>query len=149
MPAAVKKPAATSAKKESKKTNHPTYQHMIQEAVATLNERKGVSREAIIKYISKKYDVGSNVNMLVRKAIGKMSDKKELVRTSTKTTGAIGKFKLPGSQSERSGQRGRPKKIVDDIAAQSPVKRSPSPKKVSPKKAPLSPKKPVAKKAKK
>ena len=61
--AAPVKAAATKAKKASKPKKpaaHPKYSEMIVKAVGSLKERGGSSRQAILKYIMKNFNVGKD-----------------------------------------------------------------------------------------
>lgn len=59
------KPAKTKAKKTSSKPkaakgdhpSHPPYAAMIKKAITELKEKKGSSKSAILKYISKSYGI--------------------------------------------------------------------------------------------
>ena len=60
-------PAAASPAKKAKKAkvakkaaDHPKYGEMIAAAIGALKERKGSSRQAILKYISANFKVGDN-----------------------------------------------------------------------------------------
>ena len=51
-------PKAKKAGKPKKPAAHPKYSEMIAKAVAELKERGGSSRQAILKYIMKNFNVG-------------------------------------------------------------------------------------------
>ena len=51
-------PKAKKASKPKKPAAHPKYSEMIAKAVADLKERGGSSRQAILKYIMKNFNVG-------------------------------------------------------------------------------------------
>uniref|UniRef100_A0A914EER8 H15 domain-containing protein n=1 Tax=Acrobeloides nanus TaxID=290746 RepID=A0A914EER8_9BILA len=61
---------------------HPSYKQMIDEAIFSLDSRKGVSRAAIKNYIAKKYPVGDRngaINTHIRKAIKDLVEQKALI----------------------------------------------------------------------
>jgi histone H1/5 len=56
-------PAKVAPKKKAapkKPAEHPKYSEMVVAAIAALKERKGSSRQAILKYIQANYKVGDN-----------------------------------------------------------------------------------------
>ena len=61
----------------AKKASHPTYKVMVQESIKALKERKGVSRQALKKYIEAnfKFEV-RNQNLI--SALKKLTDDKVL-----------------------------------------------------------------------
>lgn len=66
-PAATPKAQKTPKKKVSKPkkpATHPKYNEMIAQALGALKERGGSSRQAILKYIIKNFNVGNNTNVL-------------------------------------------------------------------------------------
>jgi len=137
-PKVVKKPAA-----------HPKYTEMIAAAVGSLKERGGSSRQAILKYIVKTYNVGKDervVNQHLKMAL-RAGVKKGALKQS-KGSGASGSFRL--------GDKVAPKKKAVAKKPKSPAKakkvtKAKSPKKAkkpkSPKKAKKAAKKPVVAKA--
>ena len=65
---------------------------MVKKAVNQLNERGGSSRQAIIKFITANYEVGANMNKMVRLTLPKLCESGEFVQV--KGRGANGSFKL-------------------------------------------------------
>ena len=134
-------PAAASpakAKKAEKKAapkkvpEHPKYVDMVAAAIAALKERKGSSRQAILKYICANYPVNDSIaNTNVKKAL-KSAVASGLLK-QPKGTGASGSFKL-----------GEKPKVPKVTKAKKPAAKKPAAKKATPKKAA---KKPAAKKA--
>lgn len=62
---APKKAAASAPKgKAVVKSDHPQYDVMIKEAIAHLKERRGSSRQAILKYLMASFDLGDDVKVL-------------------------------------------------------------------------------------
>ncbi len=61
---APKKTAASTQKKTmAAKSDHPQYDVMIKEAIAGLKERKGSSRQAILKYMMANFGLGDDVKV--------------------------------------------------------------------------------------
>ena len=138
-------PAAASpakAKKAEKKAapkkvaEHPKYVDMVAAAIGALKERKGSSRQAILKYVCANYKVNdSNANTYVKAAL-KSAVASGLLK-QPKGTGASGSFRLNPEQ-----PKPKVKKAVKKPAAKKPAAKKPAAKKATPKKA----KKPAAKK---
>ena len=84
--------AETKKTKPAKKSEHPTFAVMIAAAIASLNERKGSSKQAIEKYVCTNYKVGSNYNFHLKRALKRGVEIGALVQT--KGVGASGSFKL-------------------------------------------------------
>lgn len=55
---------STPKRKTMAKSDHPQYDAMIKEAIAYLKERKGSSRQAILKYLMSNFDLGDDVKVL-------------------------------------------------------------------------------------
>ncbi|KAK3509432.1 hypothetical protein QTP70_035014 [Hemibagrus guttatus] len=77
---------------------HPSTMEMMKEALTELDQRKGVSAQAIRAFIKEKYATVDEVRLktMVRKALVKGIDSGAFVRpaNSTNTTGAQGRFRL-------------------------------------------------------
>merc|ERR1712183_1132423 len=112
-----KKPAS------AKPADHPTYKVMTIAALTALKSRKGVSSQAMCKYLETNYKVKDGFKTHFKMALKKLVADGTVVRMSG--AGANGSFKL--------GKVVVPKKV-----------KKPAPKKAAPKKA--APKKPAAKK---
>ena len=143
MSAVAAKPAKRAAAKPKVPAAHPKYTEMIAAAVGSLKERGGSSRQAILKYIVAKYNVGKNetvVNTHLKMAL--RSGVKSGSLKQAKGTGATGSFRL-GEKAKAA-----PKKAVvaKKPRAPSAAKKAKSPKKVA-KKATKSPKQATAKKS--
>ena len=162
---------ATPEKKKSKKTaapkkpaDHPKFIVMVTAAVEELKERGGSSRQAIVKYIMKNYNVGDNataVNSRVKTAL-KAGVKAGSLKQA-KGTGATGSFKIgvkpkaekkpkkqvvkkPKSPAKKAAKKPTtPKKATKKPAAKKTAAKKATPKKTAAKKA--TPKKTAAKKA--
>ena len=127
-------PAATvtspkkKVKAEKKKiADHPKYAEMIEAAIASLKERSGSSRQAILKYIGANYKVGDGANTHVKLALKRGVAGGQL--RQVKGTGASGSFK-----------------VAEKVKAAKPLKKKAAKKPPAKKTAA---KKPAAKKAKK
>ena len=132
-------PAPAPAKKATKPKDspaHPKYSEMVTEAVTSLKERGGSSRQAILKYICKNFNVGDNeiaVNARVKTAL--RSGVKNEVLKQSKGTGASGSFKL-GEAAKKAPKpkvvkpkAAKPKKVKTPVKAAKPKKTKKSPKK--------------------
>ena len=93
------------------------YKKMVVEAIETLKERRGSSRQSIAKFIINKYQLGSSTAAKINSVITKMVKNRQLIRT--KGTLEDGAFKLMQKQlapfasagrSRRRRFRGRKKK---------------------------------------
>lgn len=77
---------------------HPSTMEMVKEALTELDQRKGVSAQAIRTFIKEKYTTVDETRLktMVRKALVKGIDSGALVRpaNSTTTTGAQGRFRV-------------------------------------------------------
>ena len=140
MSAVAAKPAKKAAKPKVPAA-HPKYTEMIAAAVGSLKERGGSSRQAILKYIVAKYNVGKNetvINTHLKMAL--RSGVKNGSLKQAKGTGATGSFRLGETA------KAAPKKAVAKKPKATVAKKAKSPKKVV-KKATKSPKKAAAKKS--
>lgn len=125
-PVSPAKPAKKAKKPAAKKVaDHPKYQEMIAQAIGTLKERTGSSRQAILKYVQANYKVSDSASTHLKLALKRGVTGGEFKQV--KGTGASGSFKLAE----------KPKKV--------PKKKLPA-KKPAAKKAKKPAKKPVAKK---
>merc|ERR1712183_307343 len=119
-----KKPAAAKAA-----ADHPTYKVMTIAAVTALKSRKGVSAQAICKYLEANYKVKDGFKTHFKVALKKLVADGTVVRMSG--AGASGSFKL--------GKVVVPKKV------KKPAPKKPAPKKTAPAKKAAA-KKPAKKK---
>lgn len=143
-----------SAAKPKKPANHPKYSDMIKAALTALKERGGSSRQAILKYIAKNYNVGHDEKVINQHL--KMSLRAGVKNGSlkqSKGSGASGSFRL-GEAAKKSPAKA--KKVMKPKAAKPKKAKKPagekkakSPKKKSPKKAKDAKPKKVASKPKK
>ena len=124
----------SSAKKITKKpAAHPPYADMVKKAIRELKERKGSSRQAVIKYIRANFKISAteNVESFVRRSL--IAGVKAGRFVHTKGVGASGSFRL--------AEKATPKKTAKPKAVKAKKARTPKKgKKASAKKA----KKPAA-----
>ncbi|KAI0233309.1 Histone H1-delta, partial [Lamellibrachia satsuma] len=105
MSAAVATPKKAASAKRKKPAAHPKYTEMIAAAVGSLKERGGSSRQAILKYILKNFNVAEDecvVNHHLKMAL-KAGVKNGALKQS-KCFGASGNFRL--------GDKAAPKKAM-------------------------------------
>ena len=135
--APAKSPKKKAAAKPKKPAAHPTYAEMIKAAVTSLKERGGSSRQAILKYIMKNFNVGKDEKMVnARLKLALRSGVKKGSLKQAKGTGATGSFRM-----------GEVKKATKPKKAKKP-KAAKKPKKAKKPKAAKKPKKTAAKKPK-
>ena len=87
--------ADTTAAKPKKSSAHPKYSEMETQAINILKERRGSSRQAILKYIMANFNVGKDakpVNAHLKLALRTGVKNKSLKQL--KGTGASGSFKI-------------------------------------------------------
>ena len=159
---------AKKAAKPKKPAEHPKYGVMIANAITALKERKGSSRQAILNYLLKNFNVGKDakaVNSRLKMALRRGVEKGTLKQC--KGHGASGSFRLgekkAGSPKKKAVKAKKPKSPKKKKAAKKPAaegekkvakkaakpKKAKSPKKAAKPKKAKSPKKPAAKKASK
>uniref|UniRef100_A0A914QYT6 H15 domain-containing protein n=1 Tax=Panagrolaimus davidi TaxID=227884 RepID=A0A914QYT6_9BILA len=118
-------PLRSTIQKSSKTTKqkshtHPTYAEMIKKAITDLHNRKGSSRQAILKYINEHYNIhekfADHINSHLRQALKHGIENGTLKQS--KGIGAAGSFKLAD-----------PKKKTTDGAKQKDTAESPASKK--------------------
>ena len=132
-----------SPKKTARVADHPTYHCMIASAISSLKERRGSSRQAILKYVSANYKVTERCNLHLNRALKKGVADSSItkVKGSYKLAVAV---KAKKAIKPKTPKKKTPKKVAKKTAKpkKAPAKKT---KKATPKKA----KKPVAKKVKK
>merc|ERR1712215_454661 len=131
-------PKAKKAAKPKVAAAHPPYAAMITAAVKGLADKKGSSRQAILKHVvaNNKVDA-AKAAVLVRRALKKMVDAKKLVAAAAGKKGA-GCFKLPAK--EPKAKKPAFKKAKKPVAKKPKAAKKPAAKKPAAKK-------PAAKKA--
>jgi hypothetical protein len=94
-PSTKKKPMAgkTAAKKHT--ADHPKYSEMVHQALSSLKERGGSSRQAVLKYIMKNFSVGKDENIVnTHLKIALRAGVKNATLKQSKGSGATGSFRL-------------------------------------------------------
>ena len=141
---------AKKAAKPKVVASHPKYAVMVAAGVGALKERRGSSRQAILKYIISHYSVGKDERVINRKLkVALRAGVRDGDLKQTKGTGASGSFRL-GEKAKAA-----PKKVAKKPKA-AVAKKAKSPKKAaakkvvkkSPNKAKTPTRKPAAKKLK-
>uniref|UniRef100_A0AC35FQC2 H15 domain-containing protein n=1 Tax=Panagrolaimus sp. PS1159 TaxID=55785 RepID=A0AC35FQC2_9BILA len=124
-----------SSKTKSKST-HPSYAEMIKEAIIDLHNRKGSSRQAILKYMNEHYNIHENfadqTNSHLRQALKHGIENGTLKQS--KGIGAAGSFKLADPKTKTADSAKQ-----KDTAESSPSKKhatTSTPKKTTKKAAP-------------
>merc|ERR1711878_181701 len=87
---------APKVKKAAKPAAHPPYANMIVAAIKALKDKKGSSRQAILKYVvaNNKVDA-AKAAVRVRLALKKMIAAKKVVAAAAAGKKGAGSFKLP------------------------------------------------------
>merc|ERR1711899_508174 len=151
-PAAPKAAKAKKPAKPKKPSTHGTYASMIAAAITALKDKKGSSRQAIVKYIMANNNLGGADAKAVnsRTKVALKNGLKAGVLKNAKGTGVTGSFKLVKVEKPKKAKKPKAKKPAakKKTAAKKPAK---SPKKAAakPKAAKKSPAKKAAKPAKK
>ena len=157
--------AAPKAKKVAAKPKapaaHPPYAAMIKAAVKALGDKKGSSRQAILKYICANYKVdAAKAPSRVRISLKKLVDSKALVAAAAAGKKGAGSFKLaakepkakklipkkPKAKAAKKPAAKKPKAAKKPAAKKPKAAKKPAAKKAAPKKKPAA-KKPAVKKA--
>merc|ERR1711955_51739 len=136
--------AAPKAKKAAAKPKapaaHPPYAAMIKAAVKALGDKKGSSRQAILKYICANYKVdAAKAPSRVRISLKKLVDSKALVAAAAAGKKGAGSFKLAAKEPKaKKPAAKKPKaKAAKKPAAKKPkAAKKPAAKKAAPKKKP-------------
>merc|ERR1712183_396178 len=125
----------------AKPADHPTYKVMTIAAVTALKSRKGVSSQAMCKYLEANYKVKDGFKTHFKVALKKLVADGTVVRMSG--AGANGSFKLGKVEVPKKVKKPAPKKA----AAKKPAKKAATKKSAAKKPAKKAAKKPAAKKA--
>ena len=127
------------AKKVAKPAAHPPYASMITAAIKGLGDKKGSSRQAILKYVAANNKVdAAKATVRVKLALRKLIAGKKVVAAAAAGKKGAGCFKLPAKEPKA-------KKVKAKKPKAKKAKKPKAAKKPAAKKA----KKPAAKKAKK
>ncbi len=129
--------------KTKKLADHPKYSEMVRQALSTMKERGGSSRQAILKYIVKNFNVGGDehvVNQHLKVAL--RSGVKDNSLKQSKGSGATGSFRLGAEAKKEKPTKDKKKAKPSSIA------KKPAAAKLTKKKTTTATKKPAAKKPK-
>merc|ERR1711912_196884 len=126
--------AAPKAKKAAAKPKapaaHPPYASMIKAAVKALADKKGSSRQAILKYICANYKVdAAKAPSRVRLALKKLVTSKALVSAAAAGKKGAGSFKLPAKEPKAKKPKAAKKPAAKKPAAKKPAAKKPAAKK--------------------
>merc|ERR1712037_12821 len=140
---------APKVKKAAKPAAHPPYANMIVAAIKALKDKKGSSRQAILKYVvaNNKVADADKAAVRVKLALRKLVAAKKVVPAAAAGKKGAGSFKLPAAKKPKAEKAKKPKaakKPAAKKAAKPKAKKAPAAKKPAAKKAA---KKPAAKKA--
>merc|ERR1739848_87451 len=130
---------APKVTKAAKPAAHPPYANMIVAAIKALKDKKGSSRQAILKYIvaNNKVADADKAAVRVKLALRKLVAAKKVVPAAAAGKKGAGSFKLPAK--EPAAKKPKAKKAAKPKAAKKPAAKKPAAKKAA--------KKPAAKKA--
>merc|ERR1712141_766561 len=132
-----KAPKVAKVKKAAKPAAHPPYANMIVAAIKALKDKKGSSRQAILKYVVANNKVEADkAAVRVKLALRKMVAAKKVVAAAAAGKKGAGSFKLPAKE---------PKAAKPKAAKKPAAKKAKKPAKPAAK--PKAAKKPAAKKA--
>merc|ERR1711963_135641 len=143
--AAAATPKAKKVTKPKKAASHPPYKNMVKAAIVALKEKKGSSRQAIIKYILANYKIDDAAKVNTRVKIALKNGLNAGTLKSAKGTGATGSFRVAEKETKKAVKKTPKKKPA--AAKPKPAKKAPASKKSPAKKAKPAKKSP-AKKAK-
>merc|ERR1711990_916973 len=143
---------APKVTKAAKPAAHPPYANMIVAAIKALKDKKGSSRQAILKYVvaNNKVADADKAAVRVKLALRKLVAAKKVVPAAAAGKKGAGSFKLPAK--EPAAKKPKAKKAKKPKAAKKPAAKKaakPKAKKAAKPKAAKKPaaKKPAAKKA--
>merc|ERR1712215_350407 len=122
--------AAPKVKKAKAPAAHPPYASMITAAIKALGDKKGSSRQAILKYIVANYKVdAAKAAVCVRLALKKMIAAKKVVAAAAAGKKGAGSFNLPAKEPKAKKAK-KPKKVkkAKKPAAKKPKKAAKKPK---------------------
>merc|ERR1712002_1423818 len=141
--------AAPKVKKAKAPAAHPPYAAMIKAAIKALGDKKGSSRQAILKYVVSNNKVdATKAAVRVRLALKKMIAAKKVVAAAAAGKKGAGSFKLPAKEPKAKKPKAKKPKKAKKIKKPA-AKKAKKPKKAAKKPAAKKPaaKKPAAKKA--
>merc|ERR1712108_133229 len=133
MTAAAAAPKAKKAAKPKAPAAHPPYAAMIKAAIKALGDKKGSSRQAILKYVCANYKVdAAKAAGRVRLALKKLVASKAIVAAAAAGKKGAGSFKL----AEKPKPAKKAKKPAAKKAKKPAAKKAPAKAKKPAKKAP-------------
>merc|ERR1739848_331918 len=146
-------PKAKTAAKPKAPAAHPPYAAMIKAAIKALGDKKGSSRQAILKYVCANYKVdAAKAGGRVRLALKKLVTSKAIVAAAVAVKKGAGSFKLAEKpkaakpvKAKKKPAAKKAKKVVKPKAA----KKTPAKAKKAPAKKPAAKPKAAKKPAKK
>merc|ERR1712158_274071 len=138
---------APKVTKAAKPAAHPPYANMIVAAIKALKDKKGSSRQAILKYVvaNNKVADADKAAVRVKLALRKLVAAKKVVPAAAAGKKGAGSFKLPAKEpaakkpTAKKATKPKAKKAAKPKAAKKPAAKKPAAKKAA--------KKPAAKKA--
>merc|ERR1712102_40059 len=124
-------PKAKKAAKAKAPAAHPPYASMITAAIKGLGDKKGSSRQAILKYIVANYKVDAGkAAVRVRLALKKMITAKKVVAAAAAGKKGAGSFKLPAKE-PKANKAKKPEAKKPKKAAKKPAAKKPAAKKAA------------------
>merc|ERR1712059_170046 len=144
---AAKATKAKKAAKPKKPAAHPPYASMITAAIKKLGDKKGSSRQAILKYIiaNNKVDA-AKAGVRVKLALKKMVDAKKIVAAASAGKKGAGSFKLPKKEPKAKKPKAKKAKKPKAKKAKKPKAKKAAKKPAAKAAKPKATKKPAAKK---
>merc|ERR1711936_407262 len=132
---------STKVKKAAKPAAHPPYASMITAAIKGLKDKKGSSRQAILKYIvaNNKVDA-AKAGVRVKLALRKMVAAKKVVAAAAAGKKGVGSFKLPAKEPKAKKPKAKKAKKPTKKAAKPKAAKKPAAKKAAKKPAKAAPK---------
>merc|ERR1711971_1412342 len=106
---------STKVKKVAKPAAHPPYANMITAAIKGLKDKKGSSRQAILKYV-----VATKAAVRVKLALRKMVVAKKVVAAAAAGKRGAGSFKLPAKEPKAKKPKAKKPKAKKPKAAKKP-----------------------------
>ena len=143
-------PGVKKAKKPAKPADHPPYAAMVADAIKGLGNKKGSSRQAILKYVvaNNKVDA-ARAALLVRLTLARMVASKKVIAAAAAGKKGAGSFKLGAElKKPRVVKKAKAKKpaVKKPKKSKKPSAKKPAAKKVAKKPAAKKVAKKVAKK---
>jgi len=111
--------------KPKKPADHPAYSIMVKDAVTSLKERGGSSRQALLKYIMANYKVGDNpkaTNARLKTAL--RNGVQSGILKQAKGTGAAGSFRLGEKKVEKKPVVKKPPSVKKAKKVKTPTKKA-------------------------